>query len=81
MLYQKLVEITAGYLGPSADLFISKQIVSHLNKSPEKIESSDLDRLKIWLKPAMAIITEDKLATDSYIDSLKSLSSLSSRKS
>lgn len=75
MLYRKLVEITAAYLGPSADRFISRQIVSHLNKSPEKLIPSDLEKLIVWLKPAMAIITEDEHIVDSYITKLNSLSS------
>jgi len=72
-LYREVVVITAAYIGPAADRFVSGYIVGHLNKSPEKSEDSDLDILIKWIKPAMAIITDDNHSVDTYIDSLKNL--------
>jgi hypothetical protein len=73
-LYKEVVDATADYLGPSADRFVSRQIVGHLGKSPEKLKNRDLNILIKWIKPAIALLTDDTEAVDNYISSLKSLS-------
>lgn len=79
-LYREVVVITSAYIGPAADRFVSGYIVGHLNKSPEKLEDGDLDILIKWIKPAMAILTDDQ-SVDTYIDSLKKLVSQPKRTS
>ena len=69
-LYKDVVEATAVYLGPAADRFITRQIVGHLDKAPEKLKKNDLRDLIKWIKPAMALLTEDTRMVDKYIDSL-----------
>ena len=73
-LYTEVVEVTAKYLGTSADRFVSRQIVGHLNIAPERLAKSDLKELIKWIKPTMAIITEDIDLVDKYIDKLNRLS-------
>jgi hypothetical protein len=73
-LYREVVDATAVYLGPAADRFISRQIVGHLDKAPEKLKKGDLKELIKWIKPAIALLTEDTRVVDSYIDSLSTLS-------
>ncbi|MHB1865334.1 MAG: hypothetical protein ACYCPS_04230 [Candidatus Saccharimonadales bacterium] len=72
-LYGEVVEKTAVYLGASADRFISRQIVGHLDKSPEKLMAADLKQLIKWIKPAIALLTDNPEAVDEYIKSLHEL--------
>lgn len=72
-LYNKVVSVTSTYLGPAADRFISRQIVDHLKKKPEKLKKADLLELLSWLKPAMGILTEDPELVDEYLYQLASL--------
>lgn len=72
-LYNEVVETTAVYLGSAADRFISRQIVGHLNKAPEKLMKADLNELIKWIKPAMALLTDDSEMLDRYIDNLSNL--------
>jgi hypothetical protein len=76
-LYKDVVEATSIYLGPAADRFITRQIVGHLDKAPEKLKKSDLSQLIKWIKPAMALLTDDTEVVDNYIDSLVILSGVS----
>jgi len=73
-LYTEVVEVTAKYLGASADRFVSRQIVGHLNIAPERLAKSDLKELIKWIKPTMALLTEDMAMVDKYVDKLSSLS-------
>lgn len=72
-LYKQVVEKTAVYLGSSADRFITRQIVGHLDKAPEKLKPSDLEEILKWIKPAIALLTDSPELVDEYIDSLKQL--------
>ncbi len=72
-LYRQVVDKTAVYLGPSADRFISRQIVGHLDKAPEKLKPKDLNQIINWIKPAIALLTDSPDLVDKYIDSLKEL--------
>jgi hypothetical protein len=72
-LYNKVVKITSEYLGVSADRFISRSIVDHLNKKPEKLKIPDLIELLNWIKPAMGILTEDSLLVDKYLREMNKL--------
>lgn len=73
-VYKDVVEATAVYLGPAADRFITRQVVGHLDKAPEKLQKKDLRDLIKWIKPAMALLTEDTRMVDKYIDSLTTIS-------
>jgi hypothetical protein len=72
-LYTKVVAVTADYLGPAADRFISRQIRNHLHKTPETIARTDLADLIDWIKLAMALLTDDEKLIKEYITSLKEL--------
>ncbi len=72
-LYKRVVEATAVYIGPSADRFISKCIVGHLGKAPERLKNADLDKIIKWIKPAIALLTDDERTVDSYIEDIKAL--------
>jgi hypothetical protein len=72
-LYNRVVSVTSAYLGPAADRFISRQIVDHLKKKPEKLDKKDLIELLNWIKPAMGILTEDQIMVDEYLAKLASL--------
>ncbi len=72
-LYTEVVEVTSKYLGSSADRFISKQIVGHLDKAPQRLVGSDLKELIKWIKPTMALLTDDMEMVDKYIVKLNKL--------
>lgn len=72
-LYKLVVDKTTDYLGPSANRFIDRQIVGHLDMSPEKIQADDLNQVIKWIKPAIALLTDDPKSVDRYIASLKKL--------
>ena len=73
MLYIKVVNITQCYLGPAADLFVTRQVRNHLSKDPEQLAKGDLVDLIDWIRVAMGYITEDNMLVNKYIDSLKEL--------
>lgn len=72
-LYERVVEVTEQYLGPAADRFVNRQITNHLNKKPEKLVKSDLNRLIDWMQLSFAIITDDDRVVSDYVNSLKEL--------
>jgi len=74
-LYKQVVDKTAVYLGPAADLFITRQIVGHLDMAPEKLRAQDLTEIIKWIKPAIALLTDSPVLVDKYIDSLEKLAS------
>lgn len=73
-LYQQVVDVTASYLGPAAERFISRQIQTHLGKRPEELEEEDLEKLTDWVKIAIAFLTEDEKIVKDYSESLIKLS-------
>ena len=78
-LYEEVVGATAIYLGPAADRFISRQVINHLHKAPEKLMRGDLIDLIKWLKPAIAILTDDPAMVDEYVDRLNNIAGIRSR--
>lgn len=69
-LYQKVVAVTADYLGPVSGRFIDRQIETHLGKPPEELTKRDLVTLIDWLKMVMAILTEDHKTVDDFTKDL-----------
>ncbi len=72
-VYDQVVDITLGYLGPAANRFIDRQIENHLHKIPEKLSPSDLLDLTDWIRVAVSLLTEDTTVIESYIGELKKL--------
>ncbi len=72
-LYERMVELTADYLGPAADRFIDRQIESHLNKKPEQLTRQDIMALISWSKLAMALLTNDSSIVDEFADRMVKL--------
>jgi hypothetical protein len=72
-LYSEVVDITYDYLGPAADRFVTRQIRSHLGKSPEQLKKRDLRDLISWIKIAMSLLTDDDKLITKYISDLKQL--------
>lgn len=78
-LYEGIVEVTRDYLGPAADRFIARQIVSHLQKQPEELTRDDMRKLINWLKLSMAFLTNDEKLIDQYVEQLQEIASSGSR--
>lgn len=76
-VYQQVVAITAEYLGPSAERFISRQITMHLQKSPEKLNKSDIPQLIEWVRITFSMLTNDQKLIDSFTNELRALAKTS----
>lgn len=72
-LYQQVVDISAEYLGPSAERFIGRQITVHLQKNPEKLNKRDIPRLTEWVHITFSLLTDDQKLVDSFTNDLHSL--------
>ncbi|HUB93832.1 MAG TPA: hypothetical protein VMB52_04995 [Verrucomicrobiae bacterium] len=72
-LYSEVVRITYDYLGPAADRFVTRQIRSHLGKSPDELRKGDLKELISWIKVAVALLTDDEKLIKRYISDLRRL--------
>lgn len=72
-LYQKVVLVTYGYLGPAADRFVARQITNHLHKKPDQLTKQDLPELTNWIRLAMGFLTQDTSMVEEYITRLKDL--------
>ena len=72
-LYESVVDITEGYLGPAAQRFIDRQIESHLQKAPESLTSKDLEKLIDWSSLALAHLTDNANLVREFTGSLKKL--------
>jgi len=72
-LYNKVVDVTTGYLGPAAEKFITRQIQAHLGKNPSELTKEDIAKLTDWVKVAIAILTEDAKMVDDFTKALLEL--------
>lgn len=72
-LYDEVIRVTHGYLGPASYRFVNRQIGTHLGKEPHKLRKKDLSGLIDWLGAAMALLTEDRVAVNRYMSELRSL--------
>lgn len=79
-LYDQVVQITYGYLGPAADRFVARQIRNHLRKAPEELQKQDLHRLIDWINLAMTLLSDDQKLVARYIADLKELAGTAGRK-
>lgn len=73
-LFDSIVSITEEYIGPPAKRFMSRQIISHLQKNPNEIVLSDIPILADWTRITVALLTEDKEMIESFIQRLLKLS-------
>ncbi len=71
--YNKAVEITEEYLGPAGERFLRRQITTHLNKDPEKINKKDLSKLVDWSSLAFALLTNNADDVEAFTKELSTL--------
>jgi len=72
-LLQKVTSITEEFLGPATDRFVSRQILSHLNKPAADILPEDLQTLLKWTKVTLGHLTEDTQMIDDYVRQMNEL--------
>lgn len=72
-LYKKTVQVTEEYLGPAGERFIRRQITTHLNITPEKLDKKNLPKLIDWSSIAFALLTNNSDDIESFTKDLKSL--------
>lgn len=72
-LRENLVNILRGQLGPATERFVDRQIISHLNKSPEAVGKQDLNVLVNWINISLNVLTEDKSQVQKCIENIKTL--------
>lgn len=67
---RQLLEVSEDYLGPAAERFLDRQIVTHLHKKPENIVREDIAKLSDWLRLSLALLTKDTELVDEYVHRL-----------
>lgn len=72
-LYDQIVEITRGYLGPAAERFVVRQVRFHLDKNPDELVAEDLPKIAEWGRVTLGLLTSDRKLVDEYADRLKAL--------
>jgi hypothetical protein len=72
-IYQQILEITDDYLGPASKRFVDRQVISHLQKPPEKLTPEDLPVFADWASAVIALLTEDKAVVAEYEHRIKAL--------
>lgn len=78
-LYQQVIVISAEYLGPSAERFISRQVANHLRKDPAKLTKRDIPELTKWVKITFSLLTNDQELVEAFVQDLESLAASSPR--
>lgn len=68
--YQELVDASKHYLGPAGERFVRRQITTHLEKQPELIRREDVENIIKWIRPAFALITNNRQYLDEYMNKL-----------
>lgn len=71
--YSEVVKVTQTYLGPAAQRFVDRQVLSHLDKQPENLTPEDLGKLIDWMKISVSLLTEDNQLIEEYIHQLEQL--------
>jgi len=69
-LYDNVLAVTADYLGPAAERFVDRQIISHLKKSPQELVKKDMEKLIEWCRVSMALLTDDQRIVNKYAESM-----------
>ena len=72
-LYKKAVRVSEDYLGPAGERFIRRQITTHLEIEPEKLDKKNLPKLINWSSIAFALLTNNSRDIESFTNDLKSL--------
>jgi hypothetical protein len=75
-VYDEVIRITHIYLGPAAERFIARQMLNHLQKSPEELTKKDLSKLIDWIRIAVSLITDDSEIIEEYIAQLQKLTTV-----
>ena len=73
VIYNELIDVTSDYLGPAAQRFIDRQIINHLEKTPEDITEKDLEQLSSWITSVVALLTQDEKVIKEYSYRLEQL--------
>jgi len=71
--FDQVVAVTNEYLGPSADRFIARLVRNHLHKAPEQLAKRDLRHLIVWIRIAMAFLSNDDHLVTNYVNKLQEL--------
>jgi hypothetical protein len=79
-LSDHILEISRDYLGPAAERFVNRQIVTHLRKKPETLTKSDVYKLIDWLKLSFSLLTDNTKLVDEYTHRLSLVASGESEK-
>ncbi len=74
--YDQIVSITEDYLGPAAGRFINRQILSHLNKSPEELEKADIPKLAIRIRSGLVVLTRDERVVEEAFHRISAISQM-----
>jgi hypothetical protein len=71
--YKKILDIVQDYLGPAAERFIVRQISTHLEKDPERLEKSDIPMLAIRIRSGLHVLTHDQIVVEEAFRRISSI--------
>lgn len=71
--YTQIVTVTEHYLGPAAERFIRRQVEFHLDKEPESISQSDVQKLKANVGVALGLLVNDKTIVDQAVGEISKI--------
>jgi hypothetical protein len=73
LLYQSVLQIANGYLGPAAERFVRRLVDQHLNKDPEALSRKDIPELADWVRTSIGPSVADPRIADDFRQKLLAL--------
>lgn len=77
--YKAAIRISEEYLGPAGERFMDRQITTHLNIQPEKLQAKHINELVQWVQLAFAVLTDDSQEIRTFTNKLRVLAGSTSR--
>ncbi len=72
-VFDEVVAASTVYLGPVAERFMRRQIITHLGVAPEKLKYNEIPQLVDWTKLAFAMLTDNDAHIKSFSEDLLAL--------
>jgi hypothetical protein len=73
LLYQSVLQIATGYLGPASERFIRRQVNQHLSKDPEALSRKDMQELANWVHTSIGPSVADPKVAEEFRQKLLAL--------
>jgi hypothetical protein len=73
LLYETVLQIANGYLGPASERFVRRQVGQHLNKDPEALSRKDIPELADWVRSSIGPSVADPKVADDFCQKILAL--------